>query len=110
MVALKVRILLCAGGAGSFPPAEANGNYLAIALVLSNWHSVLGAIGMASCEFLLLARRAVNAHPSPAAVSKPEHEGEGNTDSPEVPLPQTLVRIPVREMDQVKAKGKAMGE
>lgn len=52
----------------------------AVAAVLSNWHNVLRAINMASMKV---------PKPGPA-------EDEGNPDdSPDIPLPQTLVRIPI---------------
>ncbi|KAK0514570.1 hypothetical protein JMJ35_003187 [Cladonia borealis] len=61
----------------------------AVAAVLSNWHNVLRAINMASLKV---------PKPSPGeedanAKSKPETE---------VPLPQTLVRIPVEQADIVQ--------
>ncbi|KAF2461637.1 DASH complex subunit Dad2 [Lineolata rhizophorae] len=57
----------------------------AVAAVLSNWHNVLRAINMASMKI-----------PKP-----PEEEGEEPTlverKEGDVPLPQTLVRIPTEQ-------------
>ncbi|OCK94010.1 uncharacterized protein K441DRAFT_696832 [Cenococcum geophilum 1.58] len=56
----------------------------AIAAVLSNWHNVLRAINIASTK-----------------ISKPkegeEEEAESKKPESEVPLPQTLVRIPTQQ-------------
>ncbi|CAD0113308.1 unnamed protein product [Aureobasidium uvarum] len=54
----------------------------AIATVLSNWHTVLRAIHMAS-----------------AHIAKPTQETESESDQ-QLPLPQTLVRIPMQHVDQ----------
>ncbi|AEO71354.1 62c8ec78-5eb4-4899-bab8-e8850af553a6 [Thermothielavioides terrestris] len=67
----------------------------AIALVLSNWHNVLRAINMASAKI-------------PKPTDEPAHEDEGD----EVPLPQTLVRIPTEHAPTLHAHtdGAAEGE
>lgn len=53
----------------------------AVALVLSNWHNVLRAIHLASMK-----------------VPKPRlREDQEGPETNDVPLPQTLVRIPVAE-------------
>ena len=80
----------------------------AVAAVLSNWHNVLRAINMASCKSAKFPHGQVELYtklpkvkvpkPSPGeddatAKSKPETE---------VPLPQTLVRIPVEQADFVQ--------
>lgn len=80
----------------------------AVAAVLSNWHNVLRAINMASCKSAEFTHGQVGLYtkilkvkvpkPSPGeddanAISKPETE---------VPLPQTLVRIPVEQADFVQ--------
>ncbi|CAD0096583.1 unnamed protein product [Aureobasidium vineae] len=54
----------------------------AIATVLSNWHTVLRAIHMAS-----------------AHIAKPNQETESESEQ-QLPLPQTLVRIPMQHVDQ----------
>ncbi|RAL61336.1 hypothetical protein DID88_009472 [Monilinia fructigena] len=54
----------------------------AVATVLGNWHNVLQAISMASMKI-----------PKPKEPNDIEEESERKTGS-EVPLPQTLVRIP----------------
>ncbi|KAG9520181.1 hypothetical protein KCU73_g3502, partial [Aureobasidium melanogenum] len=54
----------------------------AIATVLSNWHTVLRAIHMAS-----------------AHIAKPQQDTEPEPDA-QLPLPQTLVRIPMQHVDQ----------
>ncbi|KAI9811466.1 MAG: hypothetical protein M1827_005449 [Pycnora praestabilis] len=57
----------------------------AVAAVLSNWHNVLRAINMASMKI-----------PKPKDAGGDEAEGEKEAES-EVPLPQTLVRIPTQQ-------------
>ncbi|KAH0069662.1 hypothetical protein KCU96_g17272, partial [Aureobasidium melanogenum] len=52
----------------------------AIATVLSNWHTVLRAIHMAS-----------------AHIAKPQQDTEPEPDT-DLPLPQTLVRIPMHHV------------
>ncbi|EMR91109.1 hypothetical protein ACHAP3_005447 [Botrytis cinerea] len=54
----------------------------AVATVLGNWHNVLQAISMASMKI-----------PKPKESNDGEEELEKRT-GPEIPLPQTLVRIP----------------
>ena len=54
--------------------------HAAVAAVLSNWHNVLRAISMASTKL-----------PKP----KEEDDAENKTEA-ELPLPQTLVRIPTQ--------------
>ncbi|KAF7953311.1 hypothetical protein EAE96_006522 [Botrytis aclada] len=54
----------------------------AVATVLGNWHNVLQAISMASMKI-----------PKPRESNDEEEELERRT-GPEIPLPQTLVRIP----------------
>ncbi|QSZ32970.1 hypothetical protein DSL72_002554 [Monilinia vaccinii-corymbosi] len=54
----------------------------AVATVLGNWHNVLQAISMASMKI-----------PKPKGSNDDDDESEGKTGS-ELPLPQTLVRIP----------------
>ncbi|KAF4540264.1 DNA replication complex GINS [Lasiodiplodia theobromae] len=54
----------------------------AVAAVLSNWHNVLRAINMASMKI-----------PNPKDAADQETTEE---DKEEVPLPQTLVRIPTQ--------------
>ncbi|KAI5250368.1 hypothetical protein E4T47_02292 [Aureobasidium subglaciale] len=54
----------------------------AIATVLSNWHTVLRAIHMAS-----------------AHIAKPARETNSESEA-QLPLPQTLVRIPMTHVDQ----------
>ncbi|KAL8944870.1 MAG: hypothetical protein Q9216_000160 [Gyalolechia sp. 2 TL-2023] len=54
----------------------------AVAAVLSNWHTVLQAINMASSKI-----------PTPNVVD----DGDATAISAETKLPQTLVRIPVQE-------------
>ncbi|KAF2266703.1 hypothetical protein CC78DRAFT_513373 [Lojkania enalia] len=51
----------------------------AVAAVLSNWHNVLRAINMASTK-----------------LPKPKEEEDAEKTESEVPLPQTLVRIPTQ--------------
>ncbi|KAL8741841.1 MAG: hypothetical protein Q9190_005600 [Brigantiaea leucoxantha] len=61
----------------------------AVAAVLSNWHTVLQAINMASIKM-----------PKPTL-------GEGKDNggvTPEASLPQTLVRVPVEEQPSVAEK------
>ncbi|KAF2421496.1 hypothetical protein EJ08DRAFT_597500 [Tothia fuscella] len=55
----------------------------AVATVLANWHNVLRAIGMASSKFALVGK-----------------DG-GGEKAGEVPLPQTLVRIPTQSAGMI---------
>ncbi|KAK8180367.1 DASH complex subunit Dad2-domain-containing protein [Phyllosticta capitalensis] len=52
----------------------------AVAAVLSNWHNVLRAISMAS-----------------AKIPQPKEEEEEQDEKEDIPLPQTLVRIPTQQ-------------
>ncbi|KAF2704793.1 hypothetical protein K504DRAFT_537799 [Pleomassaria siparia CBS 279.74] len=57
----------------------------AVAAVLSNWHNVLRAINMASTK-----------------IPKPKEDEDANKKTePELPLPQTLVRIPTQHAPAV---------
>lgn len=72
---------------------------LAIATVLSNWHTVLRAIHMASgmqssSSIALDSFFDLDA----AHIAKPTQETE--SESEQLPLPQTLVRIPMQHVDQ----------
>ncbi|KAI0441262.1 DASH complex subunit Dad2-domain-containing protein [Xylaria telfairii] len=58
----------------------------AIATVVGNWHNVLQAINMASAKI-----------PNPRGA-------ENSTEEPEVPLPQTLVRIPTEHAPALQAQ------
>ncbi|KAL9065447.1 MAG: hypothetical protein Q9161_008208 [Pseudevernia consocians] len=58
----------------------------AVAAVLSNWHNVLRAINMASMKV-----------PKPGPAEEEEKPG----DNPEIPMPQTLVRIPIESQSEV---------
>ncbi|KAI5204101.1 hypothetical protein E4T38_04896 [Aureobasidium subglaciale] len=60
----------------------------AIATVLSNWHTVLRAIHMASVANL-----------DAAHIAKPARETNSESEA-QLPLPQTLVRIPMTHVDQ----------
>ncbi|KAG7285290.1 hypothetical protein NEMBOFW57_009912 [Staphylotrichum longicolle] len=62
----------------------------AIALVLSNWHNVLRAINMASAKL-----------PIPKADAE---------EAKEVPLPQTLVRIPTEHAPALQAHAEGAAE
>ncbi|KAI3328063.1 DASH complex subunit Dad2-domain-containing protein [Xylariaceae sp. AK1471] len=61
----------------------------AIATVVGNWHNVLQAINMASAKI-----------PNPRAAEN----GQSTTEEPEVPLPQTLVRIPTEHAPALQAQ------
>ncbi|KAK7607199.1 DASH complex subunit Dad2-domain-containing protein [Phyllosticta paracitricarpa] len=56
----------------------------AVAAVLSNWHNVLRAISMAS-----------------AKIPQPKEEEDQEAQGDEVPLPQTLVRIPTQQAGSI---------
>lgn len=82
----------------------------AVGLVLGNWEGVLRAIGLAAGRFSdmqwdccmngLRCLRGVEADYGVAAVPQAKDAAQAE----ETPLPQTLVRIPVQEMDQMRAK------
>ncbi|SLM34090.1 dash complex subunit dad2 [Lasallia pustulata] len=77
----------------------------AVATVLSNWHNVLRAINMASLHI-----------PKPKASNGTAmEEGDMQQPEPDVPLPQTLVRIPTQPSwqqlePQTSSGGRAGGE
>lgn len=70
----------------------------AVAAVLSNWHNVLRAINMASMKI---------PKPSPA---EDEEKSDHPDDDPEIPLPQTLVRIPIESQRDVLQSQNGTGE
>jgi len=82
---------------GCFPCSHSQ----AVALVLGNWHNVLQAISMAaSMTFTWLSRGDVLI--LLAKIPKPkDEEGEeaesSKSESADLPLPQTLVRIPTEQ-------------
>ncbi|TLD25119.1 hypothetical protein PspLS_06086 [Pyricularia sp. CBS 133598] len=70
----------------------------AIAVVMGNWHNVLRAINMASAKL-----------PKPSTNDEENHT-EIRADSPPVPLPQTLVRIPTEHAPALHAQTEEAGE
>jgi DASH complex subunit DAD2 len=91
----------------------------AVALVLSNWHNVLRAISMASSKRIYTPASLDPKLKDPTVkIPKPKDEN-GNEmdgkqeDESEVPLPQTLVRIPTKDapkLEQVSSSGATGGE
>jgi hypothetical protein len=94
----------------------------AVAVVLANWENVLRAIGMASSEFpqnritTVGGRHYVANHfdvraAKAATLKFPGAEDEGvgvgidGKETGDVPLPVTLVRIPVESQGQSSAEG-----
>ncbi|KAF0316553.1 DASH complex subunit Dad2 [Colletotrichum asianum] len=65
----------------------------AIAMVIGNWHNVLGAINMAS-----------------AKVAKPPADEPSETEDPSMSLPQTLVRIPTEHAPTLQAQAENAAE
>ncbi|KAF3800519.1 DASH complex subunit DAD2 [Colletotrichum gloeosporioides] len=65
----------------------------AIAMVIGNWHNVLGAINMASAKL----------------AKPPADEPSGNED-PSMLLPQTLVRIPTEHAPTLQAQAENAAE
>ncbi|KAI1179646.1 dash complex subunit [Nemania sp. FL0916] len=63
----------------------------AIATVVGNWHNVLQAINMASAKI-------------PAPSQQTAEDGQTTTEDSEVPLPQTLVRIPTEHAPALQAQ------
>ncbi|KAI1187939.1 DASH complex subunit Dad2-domain-containing protein [Nemania serpens] len=61
----------------------------AIATVVGNWHNVLQVINMASAKIPSL---------------RPAGDGQTAVEEPEVPLPQTLVRIPTEHAPALQAQ------
>ncbi|CAZ86361.1 unnamed protein product [Tuber melanosporum] len=66
----------------------------AVAAVLSNWHNVLRAIAMASSKIPIPKDPAADDNPFAPTKKTDENEDLGK-DGNGVPMPQTLVRIPV---------------
>ncbi|KAK3216396.1 hypothetical protein GRF29_8g3143009 [Pseudopithomyces chartarum] len=64
----------------------------AVAAVLSNWHNVLRAINMASTGLAKVAK---------------EEDDSGEKTEPDLPLPQTLVRIPTQHAPAVLSQANA---
>lgn len=76
---------------------------VAVAAVLSNWHSVLRAINMASSKNITLQHMNDRWLMTPLVKlpkSKAEEDDKDVQDTSSVPLPQTLVRIPVATSQQ----------
>jgi DASH complex subunit DAD2 len=72
----------------------------AIATVLSNWHTVLRAIHMASGIYYPSPVPLFSpADPHVAHIAKPQQD-TGSESEASLPLPQTLVRIPMQHVDQ----------
>lgn len=72
----------------------------AVAAVLSNWHNVLRAVGMASQGLATTA----------TAGRRDGGEGDGDGETlEEKALPQTLVRIPVQQAEDVRREAEAKG-
>ncbi|KAI9701493.1 MAG: hypothetical protein M1836_001549 [Candelina mexicana] len=71
----------------------------AVAAVLSNWHNVLRAIHMASMKI-----------PSPKDARGESTEKEPKKSQSDVPLPQTLVRIPTEQPSTGKPHATSSGE
>ncbi|KAL6715090.1 DASH complex subunit dad2 [Lecanora helva] len=69
----------------------------AIATVLSNWHNVLRAIKMASMK-------------TPKAGTAEDENQDEKKSEVEVPLPQTLVRIPVEQQQESRQSRDGSGK
>ncbi|MCJ1482801.1 hypothetical protein MMC06_002967 [Schaereria dolodes] len=61
----------------------------AVAMVLANWHNVLRAINMASIKM-----------PKPKVEERDVGGQDSKKTDSEVPLPQTLIRIPVQQYSE----------
>ena len=70
----------------------------AVAAVLSNWHNVLRAINMASSKYTSWSQYVgICADSIAAKLPKPKEDEDAEKKvEPELPLPQTLVRIPTQ--------------
>ncbi|KAL0940754.1 dash complex subunit dad2 [Colletotrichum truncatum] len=65
----------------------------AIAMVIANWHNVLGAINMAS-----------------AKLAKPQADEPSESEDRSMALPQTLVRIPTEHAPTLQAQAENVTE
>ncbi|KAK0347627.1 DASH complex subunit dad2 [Friedmanniomyces endolithicus] len=64
----------------------------AVAAVMGNWNQVLRAVFMASGE---------------SKIPKPDKGGEEEEDAATMPLPQTLVRIPIQQSEALQKEAEA---
>jgi DASH complex subunit DAD2 len=75
---------------------EALTDFVAVATVLANWHNVLRAISMASSKIFCPPEQSQRADRALGALPKPKEDTPTKGDEKDVPLPQTLVRIPTQ--------------
>lgn len=108
---------LSAGLAGQMQQLEeklatlSNGTQ-AVAEVLSNWNGVLRAVYMASgrCPHTRLGRKGNSLTYGTAKIPKPKEEEEGEEQEGKPELPQTLVRIPVHQVEAAQREAEATAE
>lgn len=71
----------------------------AVAAVLSNWHNVLRAIHMASGGSFSENARVAAVKTDSQTAKMPKPKDADDASEPQVPLPQTLVRIPIQQAE-----------
>jgi DASH complex subunit DAD2 len=85
-----------------------------VALVLSNWHNVLRAISMASSKALIQSNLSFRTDRLVVKIPRPkdgeENKVEETKDESEIPLPQTLVRIPTEHAPMLQQAEGDSGE
>ncbi len=81
----------------------------AVAAVMGNWNQVLRAVFMASgeCQRAESECGMTRADMCVAKIPKPDKGGEEEEDAATMPLPQTLVRIPIQQSEALQKEAEA---